>query len=157
MSIDLDIINEQTEITITHEWLELFKRVMNEAAKHQGVESGEVVLSFVDNPSIQQLNRDYRNIDRPTDVLSFAMSEEGEGELAIAGADLPTMLGDIVISAERAREQAEEYGHSLERELCFLLVHGFLHLIGYDHETEEQEKEMFGLQEEILSSMGITR
>ena len=89
------------------------------------------------------MNRDYRQIDKPTDVLSFAMQEIGEGEIDILGEDLPLVLGDIVISVEKAKEQAKSYDHSLERELCFLALHGFLHLIGYDHMTKEDEQQMF--------------
>ncbi|MCY7464083.1 rRNA maturation RNase YbeY, partial [Bacillus paralicheniformis] len=91
---------------------------------------------------IQKINKEYRGKDYPTDVISFALEEDGEGEIEIIGADMPPVLGDIIISADKAREQAEEYGHSLMRELGFLTVHGFLHLLGYDHMTEEEEKEM---------------
>ncbi|MDP4137699.1 MAG: rRNA maturation RNase YbeY, partial [Bacillota bacterium] len=93
----------------------------------------------------------------PTDVISFALEEDGEGEVEIIGADMPPVLGDIIISVDKAREQAEEYGHSLMRELGFLTVHGFLHLLGYDHMTEEEEKEMFTKQKEILNRYGLSR
>ncbi|MCR3891142.1 rRNA maturation RNase YbeY, partial [Bacillus paralicheniformis] len=83
--------------------------------------------------------------------------EDGEGEIEIIGADMPPVLGDIIISADKAREQAEEYGHSLMRELGFLTVHGFLHLLGYDHMTEEEEKEMFTKQKDILNRYGLSR
>jgi probable rRNA maturation factor len=101
-------------------------------------------------------------VDRPTDVLSFAMNESGEGEMDIFLDEeeldqFPNMLGDIIISVPRAQAQAEEYGHSLERELGFLVVHGFLHLLGYDHGTEAEEREMFGRQEEVLQKIGLTR
>lgn len=114
-------------------------------------------VNFVDNREIQELNRNYRQKDSPTDVISFAMQETGEGEVNILGLDMPVILGDIVISVDRAKEQAEEYGHSIEREFAFLTIHGFLHLLGYDHLTEEDEKEMFGKQNEILSDFGIER
>lgn len=115
----------------------------------------ELSLTFVDNETIHEINREYRGVDRPTDVISFAL-EEGE-ELEIVGADLPRVLGDIIISVPKAREQAEEYGHSFMRELGFLAVHGFLHLLGYDHETDEEEALMFRKQEEILQKHGLTR
>lgn len=115
----------------------------------------ELSLTFVDNETIHEINREYRGVDRPTDVISFAL-EEGE-ELEIVGTDLPRVLGDIIISVPKAREQAEEYGHSFMRELGFLAVHGFLHLLGYDHETDEEEALMFRKQEEILQKHGLTR
>ncbi len=115
----------------------------------------ELSLTFVDNETIHEINQEYRGVDRPTDVISFAL-EEGE-ELEIVGADLPRVLGDIIISVPKAREQAEEYGHSFMRELGFLAVHGFLHLLGYDHETDEEEALMFRKQEEILQKHGLTR
>lgn len=120
----------------------------------------EMSVTFVDNPTIQQYNREYRQKDQPTDVISFAIEDQGEDEQTIIldeTIDLPRELGDILISVERAQEQAEEYGHSFDRELGFLAVHGFLHLNGYDHMVEEDEKEMFGLQEKILRDYGLTR
>ena len=116
----------------------------------------EVSVRFVDNEQIRQLNNTYRNIDRETDVLSFPLGENGEYDINYdTGAK---MLGDIVISMEKAFEQAELYNHPLRREVGFLTVHSMLHLLGYDHETSEQdEKDMFARQEEILSQLGITR
>ena len=114
----------------------------------------EVSVTFTDNEGIHALNREYRNVDRPTDVLSFPLSD---------GDDYDTdgdavLLGDIVISLERAQTQAEEYGHSFEREVAFLTVHSMLHLLGYDHETSpEDERDMFARQDEILISAGMTR
>lgn len=92
-----------------------------------------------------------------TDVISFALEEEEAGELAIQSKSLPILLGDIIISVEKATEQAEEYGHSFERELGFLAVHGFLHLLGYNHINEKDEKEMFLRQNEILGAFGLER
>ncbi len=121
----------------------------------------EVNLMLVDNEEICRINREQRNIDRATDVLSFPMLEQENGETVIYDEDFVegrVLLGDIVISAERAMEQAEEYGHSFQREIGFLAVHSVLHLLGYDHETsEEEEKEMFDKQERILCSVGLTR
>lgn len=158
MSLEIEVINEQTDYTLTDNVISLIEQVLNKAASEHDISTGEVVISFVDDPTIQQLNKEYRNMDRPTDVLSFAMKEEGDGEMQITGAEgLPSMLGDIVISVSKALAQAEEYGHSAEREICFLAVHGFLHLLGYDHGTEEEEKEMFSLQEEYLTQFGLVR
>lgn len=117
--------------------------------------SGEVSVSYVTDEEIHELNRDYRNVDRPTDVLSFAF-REGDDFIEMPDNDVE-LLGDIVISIPTAIRQAEEYGHSMEREVGFLLVHGFLHLIGYDHGDEESEREMFGLQDEVLDALGLTR
>lgn len=120
----------------------------------------EMSVTFMDNAAIQIINRDYRDKDAPTDVISFAMEEDGEDEAPIIFDEemaMPRNLGDIMISTERAAEQAEEYGHSFDRELGFLAVHGFLHINGYDHMTPEDEKEMFGLQKEILDAYGLKR
>ena len=108
---------------------------------------------FVDNDTIQQINCDYRGIDRVTDVITFALHENPEEILK--GAEYE--LGDVFICVERALEQAADYGHSVDREMGFLAVHGYLHLIGYDHMTEEDEKEMFTLQEEILAKAKLKR
>ena len=115
------------------------------------------LITFVTNEAIHEINREYRDKDQPTDVISFALEEMGEGEVAIIGEDIPRVLGDIIISIDRTREQAEQFGHSFERELGFLAVHGFLHLLGYDHMNDADEKEMFGKQDEILLSFGLGR
>lgn len=125
-------------------------------------EDFEVSISLVDNEEIKSLNMKYRGLDKATDVLSFPMldftavdmeEEEEDAEYI----DEEIALGDIVISMEKALEQSEEYGHSFERELAFLLVHGMLHLLGYDHEDEAAEREMFEKQEEILKAMGVKK
>lgn len=179
LNLYLECVNEQDQYEITGSLIGMLKELLRLAGEEEGVETGEVALSFVDDKTIHQLNKDYRGMDKPTDVLSFAMSEFGEDELSISydemeeveieldgmdeedaeGDDMPPAepLGDIVISIPRALAQAEEYGHSAEREIGFLFVHGFLHLIGYDHETEEEEKTMFAKQEQILAKAGITR
>ena len=114
----------------------------------------EVSVTFTDNEKIHALNREYRDVDRPTDVLSFPLYE-GDG---LGQAFGPISLGDIVLSLEKAKSQAEEYGHSFEREVAFLTVHSTLHLLGYDHETsEEEEKDMFARQNAIMDMMGLTR
>lgn len=107
---------------------------------------------FVDNNKIREINNEYRNIDRETDVISFALEDNKNIET-----NNVRVLGDIYISIDKASMQAKEYGHSLKREICFLTTHGFLHLLGYDHMNEKDEKIMFTLQEEILDSYGIKR
>lgn len=107
---------------------------------------------IVDNKKIRELNNQYRNIDRETDVISFALEDEKE-----IRCEEIRLLGDIYISIDKAKSQAEEYNHSLRRELCFLTTHGFLHLLGYDHMNEEDEKIMFNLQDEILNSYGARK
>ena len=111
-------------------------------------------VTFVDKDEIQEINKNYRDKDRVTDVISFALEED---EPDIIGLDIPRVLGDIIICTDVAKEQAESYNHSFERELGFLALHGFLHLLGYDHMNEEDEKEMFGRQKEILNAYGLTR
>ena len=154
--LEIDLMDETN--TLSEETIELVQKVLQFAAEKQAIEDGaEVSVTFVTNDEIQEINRTYRNKDVPTDVISFAMEEMGEGEIEILDADIPTLLGDIIISVERAKEQAESYNHSFERELCFLAVHGFLHLLGFDHATKEEEQEMFGLQETILQAFGLKR
>lgn len=156
MPLEIDFLDETT--TVTEEHLQLVEQLLQHSANILKVEDGsEVTVSFVTNEAIQQINREYRDKDQPTDVISFALEELGEGETMIIGEGIPRILGDIIISTERATEQAEEYGHSVERELGFLAVHGFLHLLGYDHMTEEEEKLMFAKQKEILSTFGLQR
>lgn len=115
----------------------------------------EVSLLFVDDAHIHELNLEYRGKDAPTDVLSFALEEGDEPD--ILGGPEETLLGDIIISLETAARQAEEFGHSLEREVTYLTIHGMLHLLGFDHETETDKAAMREREEAILGSMGITR
>ncbi|ANU12892.1 Metal-dependent hydrolase YbeY, involved in rRNA and/or ribosome maturation and assembly [Planococcus halocryophilus Or1] len=153
--IAIDFMDE-TE-SLDQEELDFVQKILEHAAKQEKVTDSEVSVTFVTNEMIRDINREYRGKDQPTDVISFAMEEMGEGETAIIGSQEPRMLGDIIISLDRTKEQAADFGHSFERELGFLAVHGFLHLLGYDHLTEEDEKKMFSRQEEILVSLGITR
>ncbi|MBM7584720.1 putative rRNA maturation factor [Bacillus pakistanensis] len=137
---------------------ELVEKLLNFAALKENIEQeSELSVSFVSNERIQEINRDYRDKDQPTDVISFALEEMGEDEIEIVGVDMPRVLGDIVISVEKTKEQAEEYGHSFLRELGFLALHGFLHLLGYDHLEEEDEKQMFQRQKDILEAYGLQR
>ncbi|MCG3085814.1 rRNA maturation RNase YbeY [Anoxybacillus sp. LAT_35] len=152
----IDFIDETNEMT--EEQINLIEQLLQHAAKEEHVpDDAEVSVTFVDNEKIREINRDYRGKDQPTDVISFALEEMGEEEIEIVGIDVPPVLGDIIISVPKAREQAEQYGHSFMRELGFLAVHGFLHLLGYDHETEEEEKVMFAKQEQLLQQFGLTR
>jgi len=161
MALTLICNNEQEKHQIPEAWITMLEQLLELAGASEQVEDGEVALTFVDDEQIHELNRTYRGIDRPTDVLSFAMLEEGEGEIDISfdeDEEEPTlMLGDIIISVDRAIAQSEEYGHSLEREIGLLFVHGFLHLLGYDHDEEEAEREMFAKQEDILRKAGLVR
>jgi len=115
-----------------------------------GVVNFNVII--VDNEFIHKMNKEYRGIDRPTDVISFALEDEHDIDY-----DDFRLLGDIYISIDKAKEQAKEYGHSLRREICFLSVHGLLHLLGYDHMEKEDEKVMFARQEMILNEAGIEK
>ncbi len=117
-------------------------------------ENYEVDVSLVDDETIHQVNRDYRNVDRVTDVISFAFNDDKDPKDQINSLDVQKMLGEILICLPQAKRQAAEIGNSLERELSFLFTHGLLHLLGYDHMTPEDEAIMFPLQEKILSLVG---
>lgn len=157
------IENEQNAVEINEILEQTIRDSVEAALRFEECDfDAEVSVTIVDNAEIQEINRENRDIDSPTDVLSFPMlyfDENGDiidSEFDMEG-DL-LILGDIVISAERAAEQAKEYGHSLKREIAFLTVHSMLHLLGYDHvDSEEDEKRMFARQEEILNLLGITR
>lgn len=156
MNLVIDFLDE-TE-SVTEQQMAEMEKLLNYAALRMKVSAeSEVSVTFVTNERIQEINREYRDKDSVTDVISFAMEELGEGEIELIGADIPRVLGDIIISVARTKEQAEEFGHSFMREFGFLAVHGFLHLLGYDHVTEEQEKVMFTLQKEILNEYGLKR
>lgn len=129
---------------------EIYQNLMEKTFKKLNIKKDyEVDVNLIDNERIHEINREYRHVDRPTDVISFAFLDHVDGEVTIKG-DIPTLLGEIFISVDKAKEQANTYGHSLLREMSFLFVHGLLHLLGYDHMTKEEETVMFSLQEEIL-------
>lgn len=132
--------------------IEDVKKVLELAIKMEnaGVVNFNVII--VDNEYIHKLNKEYRGIDRPTDVISFALEDSEDIKY-----DDFRLLGDIYISLDKAKEQADSYGHSFKREICFLAVHGLLHLLGYDHMEKDEEKIMFGRQELILNEAGITK
>ena len=155
--------NEQDGVAISEDLIAALKRCMEKTLEYESfLSDAEISLTFTDNSGIQAYNLSARGIDRPTDVLSFPLFnfEPATGH-KICDADLfdgAAVLGDIVISAEKAAQQAEEFGHSLMRELAFLTVHSMLHLLGYDHErSQEEETLMFQKQDEILNLLGITR
>ncbi len=135
------------------EELDTVKKVLESAIKKENLRNVSFNVIIVNNSYIHELNNNYRNIDRETDVITFALEDED----SIILPEQERILGDIYISIDKAREQAREYGHSLLRELSFLAVHGFYHLLGYDHQTPEEEKVMFSKQEEVLKDYGITR
>lgn len=143
------IFNETNEDI---EELETVEDLIHFAIKKMKLEDAIFNIIIVDNKKIRELNKMYRNKDTETDVISFAL----EDEKSVISPDI-RVLGDIYISIDKARSQAEEFGHSLKRELSFLAVHGFLHLLQYDHMNETDEKIMFNLQEEILNEYGIKR
>ncbi|WP_432664593.1 rRNA maturation RNase YbeY [Wukongibacter baidiensis] len=153
--IDLDIINNQDIIEYKEELIELLNKVVEKSLEVENIGNDiEVSLSFVDNNEIKVLNRDFRGKDKETDVLSFPQYENQE---LIKEENNIVVLGDIVISLEKAKEQAEEYGHSFEREVAFLTSHSMFHLLGYDHDTEENTKLMRQKEEKVLELLGILR
>ena len=148
------------ELNIDNEILDEIKNAIETIGKLYGVENSEVSVNLTDDKTIHKLNKDYRGIDRPTDVLSFAFRESEEPQIFYGSEDdgnIIDTLGDIIISVERAKFQAEEYGHSLRREIIFLTVHGMLHLLGYDHMEEKERIEMEQEQKFIMDKLGITR
>ena len=152
----MDIIfdDRQEFKKLNEDLLERIKSVINECLDYEGYSDDyEVSLSFVTNDEIRTLNRDYRGIDKVTDVLSFPLLTDDEFDVEYE----EQSLGDIVISIERANEQAKEYNHSFEREICFLVCHSMFHLLGYDHMEEEEAKEMHSKEEEVLNKLSITR
>lgn len=157
------IENAQQEIEITDDTLKLIEACVNAVCDFEECDfEAEVSVTVVDSDEIRALNKEHREKDSVTDVLSFPILDFDEaGNIIDSDFDFDdelVVLGDIVICAKRAMEQAEEYGHSFEREIAFLTVHSMLHLLGYDHEgSENQEQEMFCRQREILNKMGITR
>ncbi|MBO5279642.1 MAG: rRNA maturation RNase YbeY [Clostridia bacterium] len=155
MSLRIYFSNEQDKIKVTYAVKILIRSAITQTLALENFDRNtQVSVTFVDNEGIHEINRKFRNIDRPTDVLSFPL---------LGDDDLPddklfsVPLGDIVLSLERAKEQATEFGHSFEREVAFLTAHSVLHLLGYDHETgEEDEKIMRKKQNEIMEALGLS-
>lgn len=157
--MDISMFDETK--TLSKDQLTLIEDVLQFAADYLHLAADtEMSVTFVNNQRIQTFNRDYRGKDLPTDVISFALEDEVAEEDPIIfteAVDIPRNLGDIIISVEKADEQAKEYGHSFERELGFLAVHGFLHLNGYDHMEPADEAAMFELQKKVLEAYGLSR
>ena len=153
--MEIEIRQEPEELAVSAEDMEAVRRAVLTVGRLYGAENAEVSVTLTDDAHIHVLNREYRHVDRPTDVLSFALNEGEEPQ--ITGAPEFNVLGDIVLSVERAKEQAAEYGHSLHREIAFLTVHGMLHLLGYDHIEEDDRLEMEREQKAVMEKLGIAR
>ena len=153
MEIILSSMPENLEIDV--DIVDTVRKAAYKVGELYGLDNAEVSITFTDNKHIHEINREYRKVDRPTDVISFALNEGDEPE--IEGGAPVNVLGDIIISVEKAVEQASDYGHSVEREVAFLTVHGMLHLLGYDHIEEEDRKEMRQEEDFVMEKLGISR
>lgn len=150
------LFDNSTDFDFNEKYTDLVEMVAKEALRYEGFSNNcEISFSLVDNEEIHEINKKYRGIDRPTDVLSFPLIDFENEEVPDDSNTIA--LGDIIISIDKLKEQSEAYNHSFERELGFLTAHSMLHLLGYDHMTEPEEKVMFKKQEEILNNLGITR
>lgn len=157
MGLKIYFENEQEKLPLTYKMKMLVREAVETTLDFEDFQNHcEVSVTFTDNEGIHELNKKFRGVDKPTDVLSFPLFDfEGETEEPPID-EVMSNLGDIVISLEKAKEQAEEYGHSFERETAFLCVHSMLHLLGYDHErSEEEDMEMRAKQSEIMKIMGL--
>ena len=152
MEIDFALVNEVEGFDEDYQqiYLEIIKETVNQLEIDEDL---EISCILVDDQKIHEINKENRNIDRSTDVISFAL--EDNEQYYVSG--MPRSLGDIFISIDHAKMQAEEYGHSLKREMCFLFTHGLLHLLGFDHMEAEDEKEMIAMQKTILEALAIGR
>lgn len=143
------------------DWEGIVKKVLHKCFEEEGLLDSKLIMTitFTTPEEIRKINKKYRKIDKATDVLSFPMFEKSELDEKIKNKDFlyEDVLGDVIISIDKVREQAEEYGHSFERELSYMLVHGFYHLMGYDHIEEEDKKIMRPKEEKILNELKITR
>lgn len=162
-NVDIIIENLQDKLEYTSALESLIKNAIIKSLESEGFNTpSEISITIVDNEQIRNINNEHRGIDKATDVLSFPMINMVNGSFEADAGDYDMdedklILGDIVISLERAKEQADDYGHSLEREVAFLITHGIFHLLGYDHENKEDEEVMLGKQEKVLISMGLGR
>jgi probable rRNA maturation factor len=149
-------LNDQEKYEITYKQKILVRRAVEATLEYEGYQNNaEISVTFTDNEKIQKINNEFRGIDKPTDVLSFPLTDYESSNVPFAD-ELDGSLGDIVISLERAEEQANEFGHSFEREIAFLTVHSMLHLLGYDHvNSEEEELVMRRKQSDVLKNMGL--
>ncbi len=150
--MEVYIENTQNKIPVNRNLVTKLNETMNKAAEIHGLSNQEMSIIFVDNIQIQKINRDYRDKDQVTDVISFALNDDDT-----AFAWEKNDLGDIYISLERAKEQSIDYGHSFDREVCYLAVHGLLHLLGYDHINKDDKEKMREKEEEIMAEVGLMR
>ena len=153
--MEIEIRCEPEDLPVSEEEREAVRRAILAVGRLYGAEDAEVSVTLTDDAHIHVINREYRGVDRPTDVISFALTESEEPE--IIGGGEHEVLGDLIISLERMRAQAVEYGHTELRELSFLTVHGMLHLLGYDHMEAEERLEMEEEQRVVMEELGITR
>lgn len=155
------IENLQDKIKVGEDMLELVKMAVNSSLELEKFEMpSEIGIMFVDNERIKEINKEHRNIDKPTDVLSFPIVDMYEGVINSDEGDFDLdeevlLLGDIIVSLEMVKSQAEEYGHSFERELAFLITHGVFHLLGYDHDSPEREEKMISKQYNVLEKLNL--
>lgn len=150
----IDFVYEDEMNLCEESYQQQFLKIIETALSYLRIEDDvELSCLIINDERIHEINREYRQIDRSTDVISFAL--EDNDQFYVEG--MPRSLGDIFISYDHAKLQSAEYGHSLKREMCFLFTHGLLHLLGYDHMNETDEKQMFTLQKEILDILGIER
>lgn len=152
MEIDFALINEVKDFKENYQ--QIYMEIINETAKQLDIDENiELSCILVDDQKIHEINKEYRNIDRSTDVISFAL--EDSEQYYVPG--MPRSIGDIFISVDHAKMQADEYGHSLKREMCFLFTHGLLHLLGFDHMETDDEAKMIAMQKAILEALNIGR
>lgn len=153
----------QNMVEVQEELRDKIEKLVDLSLQSEGIRlDSQVSIYFVDNESIRKINKDTRDIDKATDVLTFPIAEFYKGVIKSTLGDVDVdckllILGDIVVSLEKAREQASEYGHSMEREILFLITHGMYHILGYDHMTETEEREMMKKQELVLAKLNIKR
>ena len=147
------------DIEENKEYEKVLNRVINKCFEEEKLKNLYISITLTNPENIQKINKEYRNIDRATDVLSFPMFEKNEIDELIQNQNnvVEDVLGDIIISVDRVKEQAVEYGHSFERELAYMVVHGFYHLMGYDHMNDDEKSVMRAKEENILSKLKITR
>ena len=153
--MDIIITNEPENLAVPDGLEDAVKLAAEKVAELYALGAAEVSVTLTDDAHIHELNKTYRGVDRPTDVLSFALAESDEP--TVEGGPETEILGDLVMSVERVAAQAEEYGHSLRREAAFLTVHGMLHLLGYDHMEDEEREEMEREQRAVMDALGISR
>ena len=157
------IENLQDKVEVQEELKDKIEKVVDLSLKREGIKlDSQVSIYFVDNERIREINKTTRDIDKVTDVLTFPIAEFEKGKIKSSLGDIDMdcgclILGDIVVSLEKAKAQSIEYDHAMEREILFLITHGMYHILGYDHMTEEEEKEMIGKQELVLAELNVKR